>query len=510
MKNNRFELIILLIILAVAAFFRFYDIPGYMTFLGDEGRDALIVKKLLVESDLPFIGPPTSVGNIYLGPLYYYMMAAPMAIFWLNPAAAAYQVAIIGVLVVFLIYYLSREWFGRLPAAGTSFLYAISPVTIIYSKSSWNPNPTPFFSLIAILGLYKAHKSGNFLWFILTGGALAAALQMHYLALILLPIVAILWLYELSLNLRRKLKRSYFWFGTLGAILAFIILMSPLVIFDFKHNFLNYRALKELFASGVVGLDFLNLLARSFSIYKDNLIGRFIAGEQNLLSWLLAAVTIMPLIYAIYLKWKGKVLEWPYLMLGVYLIVGLLGLTFYKQSIYDHYLGFLNPAPYLLLGALFSIVSTSDVVSNLGQFTHPKWLVKVLIALVVVGLTLVNLQKNPLQYSPNNQLVRTQEIAKFVIVESSNKPFNFALLAQNNYDAAYQFYLDLYGHKPKQVPFNITDQLFVVCEDAICHPIGHPKYEIAGFGLAKIESEKEILGVKVYKLIANPTGEPPK
>src|SRR3989344_7457131 len=72
-------------IILLAAFFRFYRLPEYMTFLGDEGRDALMIRRILVEHDLPLIGPTTSIGNIYLGPLYYYMMAVPMAIFWLNP-----------------------------------------------------------------------------------------------------------------------------------------------------------------------------------------------------------------------------------------------------------------------------------------------------------------------------------------------------------------------------------------------------------------------------------------
>ena len=81
-------------------------------------------------------------------------------------------------------------------------------------------------------------------------------------------------------------------------------------------------------------------------------------------------------------------------------------------------------------------------------------------------------------------------------------------VAERNYDSAYQFYLDVYNHKPKQVPFEITDQLFVVCEDKVCEPINHPKYEIAAFGWAKIESVKDFEGVKVFKLVANKTGEP--
>ena len=77
-------------------------------------------------------------------------------------------------------------------------------------------------------------------------------------------------------------------------------------------------------------------------------------------------------------------------------------------------------------------------------------------------------------------------------------------MAKQNYDAAYQFYLDIYGHKPKQLPFEKTDQLFVVCEDQVCDPIYSPKYEIAAFGWTMVGKMWEVEGLKVYKLVQNP------
>ena len=79
---DKLSFLILAGILGLAAILRFWKLPEYMTFLGDEGRDALMIKRILETGDIPLIGPPTSIGNIYLGPLYYYMMTLPMAIFW--------------------------------------------------------------------------------------------------------------------------------------------------------------------------------------------------------------------------------------------------------------------------------------------------------------------------------------------------------------------------------------------------------------------------------------------
>jgi len=487
LKDQKILFLGLAVVVFLAAFLRFYRLSEYMTFLGDEGRDAIIIKKMLVNHDLPFIGPPTSVGNIYLGPLYYYMIAIPMAIFWLNPVAAAGVDATIGVLTVLLIYYLGKIWFGRYSGLISAYLYAISPVTIIYSRSSWNPNPAPFFALLGIFGLYKIHKSGNFLWLILVGFALAAGLQMHYLAVILIPIAFILWIYEVWLRKKQKMLIKNLLPGTILGVLTFLLVMSPLLLFDLKHDFLNYKAITALLTQGTsVQVNIFSNISRILSLYFYNLIDRYMAAENFFLAMLVSILLLVAIIF--------RLRSWPILALTVWLIIGLLGLSFYQQSVYDHYLGFLNPAPFILFGSLFILLK------------NKLW--KMGIIVLVFVLTLVNLGKNPLFFPPNNQLKRTQEVTKFVIRQSEGGDFNFALLSKNNYDSAYQFYLDLYGHKPSQVPFEITDQLFVVCETEVCDPINNPKYEIAGFGWAKIVDKQDFYGVKVFKLSHNPSGKP--
>lgn len=483
LKDQKFLFILLVLILALAAFLRFYKLSGYMTFLGDEGRDALIIKDMLVNHHFPLIGPPTSVGNIYLGPLYYYMMGVSMAIFWLNPVAAAGMVALIGVMTVYLVYYLGKTWFGRVSGLVAAFLYAISPVNITYSKSSWNPNPAPMFSLIAMIALDRLHKDRNFNWLILVGAATAAAVQMHYLALILLPIVGVIWLYEIF---RKETKKNLV-LGSILGIITFLLIMSPLFMFDLRHNFLNYQAVVKLFTKGnAVQVNVFENLIRMPQIFSQNLIGRYIAGQNP---WVADILSLLILVGLILLP------SWPRALFLSWLLVGLLGLSFINQTVYDHYLGFLNPAPFLLLGALF------------WKFAKNKILLT-LLGILVLFLFFLNFQASPLNYPPNNQLQRTQDVAKFIISKTGDKPFNFALLAKNNYDAAYQFYLDQYNHPPMKVPFNITSQLFVVCEDPVCDPTHNAKYEIAGFGMSKQVWEEDAYGVKIYKLIANPTGKP--
>lgn len=502
-KKNRIEIIFIVFLILLSAFVRLYRIDEYMTFLGDEGRDAIVVKKMLVDHDFPLLGAPTSVGNMYNGPLYYYMMAASMAVWWMNPVAAAAMVGLVGTAAVGLVYYLARSWFGKVAAIIAATLYSLSPVNIIYSRSSWNPNPAPFFALLGIIGLYKSRQSKNYLWMILTGGALAFVVQMHLLALILIPIFGAVWLLALKEKIKDKAQFKNFWTGLILAFITFLFLMSPMAIFDFKYNYQNYNAFKTFFfgdRATTVNLNPLNTLERVVPIYSDNLINRYIAGQNYWLMILVSILVLIPVIVFFFLLFKKKKLNWPLFTLSVWILGGVMGLALYKQTVYDHYSSFLNPAVFLLFGSLVHLINSIDS-KKINQY------IRGLFFLLFLILVIVNLQISPLLTTPNRQMQRTKDIASFIISQSENKPFNFALIAQRNYDAAYQFFLDEMGHKSAQLPFEKTDQLFVVCEDEVCEPVGHSKFEISAFGWAKIEWKKESNGVRVFKLVHNPQEE---
>lgn len=500
LKDEKPLFLLMMGVFLLAVFLRFYRLSDYMTFLGDEGRDAIIVKEMITTHHLRFLGPPMSVGNIYLGPLYYYLMAVAMGIFAINPVAAAGMDALIGVLTVVLIYYLGKVWFNRESGLVAAFLYAISPVTIIYSRSSWNPNPTPFFALLAILGLHKMHQKGNFNWLILVGAALSAAMQMHYLAMLLIPVAGVLWIYEIGDRIVSKKPSKNLVVGTFSGIVSFILVMLPFLLFEFKNGLPNLRAMvKILTNTDTIQTQTVSAFEKIYSFYSYNLINRYMAGQNNLVSVILAILVLIPLVVLIVGLVKKRV-NWPILTLIVWLFVGLVGISLYPQNIYDHYLMSFNPAPFLLFGSLIYLMEKFK-----PEFKN-YYRLGMIVLLVI--LAWANWQHNPLNYPPNKQLARTQQVAEFVIQSSSNQPFNFALLAKNNYDAAYRFYLDQYGHKSWDLPVDVATQLFVVCEDAICNPINNPKYEIAAFGWAKIDSEVNFAGVKIYRLVHNPSGKP--
>src|SRR3990167_4864482 len=112
------------LILLVGLFLRLYKIRDYVIFLGDEGRDALVVYNIL-HGDLTLLGPTSSVGGFFLGPIYYYFMAPFLWLSNFDPVGPSVMVALFGVATIFLLYRMGLEFFGMKAAVISSFLYAI-------------------------------------------------------------------------------------------------------------------------------------------------------------------------------------------------------------------------------------------------------------------------------------------------------------------------------------------------------------------------------------------------
>ena len=193
----RWEVMLIAAIILIGGFSRLYRITDYMTFLGDEGRNALVMRDIVDFRHFPAIGPGTSIGNMYLGPLYYYLTAPSLALFNYSPVGPSVTVATLGLATIGLLWWIGRQWFGRKPALVVAALYALSPTTIIYSRSSWNPNIMPFFALVCIYAVWKVWHLGYWRWLVICAVSLAFVLNSHYLGLLLVPLIVIFYIFSL-------------------------------------------------------------------------------------------------------------------------------------------------------------------------------------------------------------------------------------------------------------------------------------------------------------------------
>ena len=492
-KDHKKEFLLILILFVVAFFMRFWKIGDYVVFLGDEGRDMLVMKKMIIDKQITFLGPTASVGGFYLGPIYYWMAVPFLAIWRLNPVGPSYMVAIFGLLTVLLLYKFLKEITPSWAAFAASLLYATAPLIVRYSRSSWNPNPLPFFSLLLIYFLYLGIKKQKLIYFLASGICLGFAIQLHYLALLLVGVSALV----IFLNTKPKKWLAAAFVSFIGTIFAF----SPFLLFEIRHNFPNFRTILEFVTRGTTvgyhSVNFIWLISNGGNILLEEISKLKETSITVLVFWFLTIAGIIGFIKNLQDEKKKLIFS----IALIWFLGGLLSLRFYTGQIFDYYFGFMFPAPFVLLGIIFSLSK------------NKIWIA---FSLIFTTVTLVWFLANGFYRTlPNRLINQTERVADFVIEKSQGQPYNFALIATHNSDHAYRYFLEVKNHKPHDLGTLVTDQLIVVCEEKKCAPLGHPLWEIAGFGRAEIVGEwhLENIGIKVFRLThwpgaPSPAGKP--
>jgi len=433
-----------------------------------------------------------------------------------NPVGPAVMVALFGIATVWLVFFVAREFFSTKAALIAASLYAVSPLVIAYSRSSWNPNLLPFFSLLTLYFVYKGIKNNNFWDFLFSGISIGIALQLHYLTTFLgVVVVAFSLIGFVYTCFMRKEKFSgmvqFILKSYLGLLVGFLLGFSLFILFEVRHGFENTKNIIHfiLFSKdtgagnnfiSIVNDVFFRLFGRLATDYPPpeqvSLQGHTLITIWYVLTLILAVCAVSFLIYQLvkYIKDRKRFLQ--YALLFIWLVVGVLLFGFYKKEIYDYYFAFLFPLPFLLIGGF------------LGYLFEKPNVFKVISSVSFIILFVLNLQAMPFRYTPNRQLNQMETISRFVMDKTNGKPFNFALITGGNSDYAYRYFFTVWGHPPVTIDNyavdparkTVTGQLLVVCEEA-CHPEGDSLWEVAGFGRAKIAGEWNVSVVQVYKLV---------
>jgi len=452
---------------------RFYKVRDYIVFLGDEGRDVIVVSDIL-KGDLTFLGPTASVGGFYLGPIYYYMMTPFLWAFNLDPVGPAYLISIIGTATVYLVYLFGKKYFHKIVGLSAAFLYATSPLIVRYSRASWNPNPLPFFALLGIYWLANGIKQNRKKLIYLSGACLGVVWQLHYLALIinLVYLLIILNIFNQSkwLNLKftkKKIKKILTRSGLV--FLGWLTTFSPFLAFEIRHKFPNTRTVLEFITrpQGAIDLKPIDII-NTYYVRAYRLFLESFSLKASTLIPILLIVALIALIHAS--KKRSKTLF-------IWIIFGILGMSLYQGDIHDYYYGFLFPTPFLIAGIVFYLLYLRGVIGKI-------------LGLALLAIISFNFYNHSFfQHPPNRLIDQTQTISQMVVDMANGNPYNFALISSGNSAHAYRFFLDTSDNPPKSLEQEVTAQLIIVCEQPpdTCEPRGHPVWEIAGFGRKEIE-----------------------
>lgn len=451
---------------------RFYNLRGTLQFLGDQGRDALILHRLLIEKDPVFIGPVTSVGNMYLGPGYYYFVLPFFALSYPSPMGPVYMMAFLGTMTITLMYFLGKEMVGERAALFASFLFTFSWTFIENSRFSWNPNPAPIVSLIMVWATYQAWRKNPKYW-VLVSVAFSFLIQLHYMTLLSLGSAGVVWLFSVKKYWNSKWRKIFF-ASTVGSVLFFLISLTPLILFDIRHDFLNAHAFYDIiFGKNDQirgGSQLLRIIkethGRSMQILFDTLTTN-IRWLNSILVLIVAGVIGKILVASRKTQlYHGKI------VIFIWLLIGILGTSVYQSSVFDHYISFLFPVAVLTLGIILDEIL--------------QWKFGTIVVVLFLGWgILANVQRYRYQ-TVGWGIDEIQSLSQKILdtVQPGEK-YNVVLLAEHgDIDAMnYRYFLTVSNNPPLiKERFGETDTLFIINEDKKLKKVtDSPVYEIVVF-----------------------------
>ncbi len=240
MKNN--IVWVVLGIVFVGAFLRLYHFEDWMHYQLDQARDFRVVHAAMEygPGELPLQGPRAAGSFLRLGPLLYYLEYGSALVFGDTPAGSVMIIALLNILSIGIFYLFVRRFFDAFISCGLTGLWATSLFLIVYSRFGWNPTLLPFFVLLFAYALLRVNDRNNKhagWWLVTAAIATAFIVNMHFVAFVTVPIIAISYL----IWTRPRIGFRYW----VMAIVAFIFLNVPLIVNDVKTGGENFQ---EFFA----------------------------------------------------------------------------------------------------------------------------------------------------------------------------------------------------------------------------------------------------------------------
>ncbi|HUW22013.1 MAG TPA: glycosyltransferase family 39 protein [Candidatus Bathyarchaeia archaeon] len=488
-KLSQFEGLFLLIILIAAAFFRFRQLTGLAFFTYDQARDALYIKRIIVDGQFRLIGTQSSIPGLYTGPFYYYLMAPFLLLFRLNPVGLDFGIACFSLLSIVVFFIIAKRITGNkaLILLFTS-LFAFSPQIVAQSRFAWNPNPLPIFSLLFLLACQKIIGENEKKYLLLLAFSIGAAINLHYSGLTFLFITLLIYL---------RFRPRFKIYPTVA--LSFLILglfLLPLLVFEFRHQFVNVGNIVEYFFSGTGG----RIPAPAFFTGLWEKLVYLFGLLVNLPSlWIkIAAVFILVGCFWLYFN-EIKTKPTFFTVTFLTLFGGVLFAAFYKGSFFFFYLTFLYPVPFLL---------TLLLLDRIRVKSRKVTLVFILVAGFLISKNIVALISSPIGSSKINGLVDT---ARFLADKIKvDEKFNLVAVYRDKdgyyYNAVdYRYFLE--ADCGIRVPgWDVLDYqqaqiLYLISETGSLEVLKLDIWEVGLFKPEKITSVWELpAGIVIYKL----------
>lgn len=345
---TKFQVYLLLfLIVAAGAFLRFWGtIHGSFAFTYDVGRDLLAVEKMVETKRFSLLGPTMGVEGLFYGPWWYLFLAVPFILSGGNPFFITASIGIFGTVMILIAYYFGREIGGVFWGLLLALIVAFSSPLVNFSTQIWNPNLLPPLMLLSLMIYYLLLKGKikNVFWWLSLGLISSLTFEMEASFGFFFTLTMFFALFWRTIKNKKWVSLNFY-------LLGILLVELPRIIFETRHNFLQTKALLQVFQLGNStggDISFLKKVGENINLFWLN--WSITLGAQNTWFSILSLVTILMilLIYGRNIKnAQMSLLKILLLILGL----TLLGFSLYPRSLWLHYFVGL-PLIYLLIFVL--------------------------------------------------------------------------------------------------------------------------------------------------------------
>lgn len=308
------------LIIAIAAFARFYRLDQLMPFIGDFGTDFIAARNMLQTGQIPLLGIPSSVPRFHQGPLYVWFLGLALGLGNLDPLFPGLMAASFGLLAVGVLFLALQKHQNFAVAALASLILATSPLAIIHSRMPYHTNAIPLFSALYLYSLFHLSKTNR--------GAFLAALSFSLLFQLELVAAPLFLLIPAVYYLKKSLPSRQ---QTVQIISGLALGLLPLIIYDLTHKFAQLGTFAIWIAYRIVSFTGI-LPEHTTSTFKLSSVLQISLGyAQRFFSWQYSRPTQLILITSFILLFYFRkrlappakiIIFWLSLSLGSYLILG--------------------------------------------------------------------------------------------------------------------------------------------------------------------------------------------
>ncbi len=233
MLNSIKKYWLVLLIIAFGMMLRLYQSKVGFMYGHDQDLGSWFVKDIVFNKHLRLIGQETSTQGVFIGPLFYYLLIPFYIINSLNPIGGVWLVSFIALFSFVSLYFVFNKIFDRTVALIALSIYSVSPYIISNDREVVPTMPVILWTVWYLYALHQIIKGDHRKGFILTGILIPLIWHLNFALILLTPLVAVA--YYLS---GKKVNIKDF----TGGLFSFLIVNSPFVLFEVRHNFSQTKA----------------------------------------------------------------------------------------------------------------------------------------------------------------------------------------------------------------------------------------------------------------------------